>query len=219
MNNSRSGYSLLLLMAVAASLGGCVSDNGATDREFLSENLDASKALLTFDVEFAQAPDYQPLQNKFHGDERITYGGIPHIEVPYFQKGLNVKQGLTGLPYILPIPYPKAGIENGRSDFKVFGQRLDEQRYRFVVPTKSMWNSGHTFALLFERRKRHETITFRFDDKTSCATSLNVTTPQYGYALSVSAKFNSGAGCLKVCDGRPGYPGDCAFQPPPTSGG
>lgn len=219
MNNLRSGYGLLLLMAIATSQLGCVSDNGATDREFLSENLDASKALLTFDVEFALAPDYQPSQNKFQGDERITYSGIPHIEVPYFQKGLDVKQGLTGLPYILPIPYPIPGIENGRSEYKVFGQRLDEKRYRFVVPTKSMWNSGYTFALLFERRKRHETITFRFDDRTSCETSLNVATPEYGYALSVSAKFNNDAGCLKVCDGRLGYPGDCAFQPPPTNDG
>ncbi|MFW9081126.1 hypothetical protein ACOI9X_17890 [Pseudomonas sp. P2757] len=219
MKNSLSGCGFLLLIGMVVSLEGCVSDDGASNREFLSENLDASQALLTFDVQFALPPDYTPSQNQFHGDDRITHDGFPHIEVPYYQKGLDVRAGLTGLPYILPIPYPIPGIEKGRSEFKVFGERLNEQHYRFVVPSKSRWNSGHTFALLFQRRQRHETITFRFDTKTSCASTLNVITPEYGYVLSVSAKFKDGVGCLKVCDGRPGYPGDCAFQPLATSGG
>ncbi|MBD9587083.1 hypothetical protein IB254_08420 [Pseudomonas sp. PDM03] len=219
MKNSPVGCGVLLLISIAVSLGGCVSDNGASNREFLSENLDASQALLTFDVEFAVPPDYKPSQRQFYADDRITYSGFPHIEVPYFQKGLDASTGLTGLPYVLPIPYPVPKIETGRSEFKVFGQRLDEQHYRFVVPRKSMWNSGNTFALLFQRRERHEIITFHFNTQTSCASTLSVITPEYGYALSVSARFKNETGCLKVCDGRPGYSGDCAFQPPPTSGG
>ncbi|QJI41573.1 hypothetical protein HKK52_11815 [Pseudomonas sp. ADAK2] len=219
MKNSLTGRGVLLLIGIAVSLGGCVSQGSGHDREFLSENLDASQALLTFDVAFALAPDYKPSQSQFHADDRITYSGFPHIEVPYFQKGLDVDMGLTGLPYMLPIPYPVPKVDTGRSEYKVFGQRLDEQHYRFVVPSKSMWNSGHTFALLFQRRERRETITFRFNTQTSCASSLKVITPDYGYPLSVSAKFKNEVGCLTVCDGRPGYPGDCAFQPQPTSGG
>lgn len=217
MRKLLSTYGVLLLIGMAVSTGGCVSKGSGNDEEFLSENLDASQALLTLDVEFALAPDYKPSEGRFYGDDRITYSGSPYIEVPYYQKGLDVKMGLTGLPYILPIPYPIPQIEKGRSSFKVFGQRLDEQRYRFVVPSKSMWNSGQTFALLFDRRRRHETITFRFDTKMSCVSSLNVKTPEYAYALSVSAQFKNDVGCLKVCDGRLEYPGDCAFQPPISS--
>jgi hypothetical protein len=219
MNNSLTGRGVLLLIGIAVSLGGCVTQDGSTDREFLSENLDADKALLTFDVAFALAPDYKPSQSQFHRDDRITYSGFPYIEVPYFQKGLDVDTGLTGLPYVLPIPYPVPKIETGRSTYKVFGQRLDELHYRFVVPSKSMWNSGHTFSLLFQRRERRDSITFRFNTQTACTSTLKVITPDYGYPLSVSAKFKNQASCLTVCDGRPGYPGECAFQPPPTSGG
>lgn len=204
----------MLLIGIGVSLGGCVSQDGASNREYLSENLDAGQALLTLDVSFALAPDYKPSQGQFHADERITYSGFPYIEVPFFQKGLDVDMGLTGLPYVLPIPYPVPKIDTGRSHARVFGQRLDEQHYRFRVPGKSMWNSGNTFALLFHRRDRLETITFRFSTQASCASAFNVLTPEYGYALSVSARFKNEVGCLKVCDGRPGYPGDCAFQPP-----
>ncbi len=194
-------------------LSGCASSNYEYSKDYRVEDMDASHARLVLLVDFSQAPDYKP-QKLEYGTKvrRVSYSGYPYVQVPFYQKGLDFGMGITGLPYILPIPYPVPQIRQANSQIQVFGERLTPQQYRFLIPNKTQWNSGNTFTLNFANDARRESITFRFSEKDVCSTHFDANTPTFGQRISIDAQFQGKGGCIKVCDTRPEYPGHCAFS-------
>jgi len=197
----------------AALLAGCVHGE-IFPKDYLAQDISQQQALLELDVVFAQEPDYKlSSRSSARADGSLEYAGGPHIVVPFYQKGLGFDQGFAGT-YMFAVPYPVAKVETATASSRVFGQQLDQQRYRFRVPGKAQWNSNETFMLSFERKGRRDEISFRFSLEKTCPSSYNAITPTYGFPLAVKASFNGSKGCLKVCDGRDQYPGFCAYQPP-----
>lgn len=194
-------------------LSGCASRYHDYSKDYRVQDMDARQARLALIVDFSQAPDYKP-QTLEYGKEprRVSYSGYPYVQVPFYQKGLDVGMGLTGLPYILPIPYPVPQVRRANSQINVFGERISAQQYRFLIPNKSQWNSGNTFTLNFANDSRRENITFRFSEKEVCPTRFEAITPTFGQRIAVDAQFQGKGGCIKVCDSRPQYPGYCAFS-------
>jgi hypothetical protein len=211
-------YNIIGACLAAALLAGCVHGE-IFPKDYLTQDIDKSQALLELDVVFAQTPD-DKLTSFMTARNSVEYSGAPHIVVPFYQKGLGFDQGFAGT-YMFAVVYPVAKVETATASSRVFGQHIDGQqqggaRYRFRVPGKAQWNSNETFMLKFERKERREEITFRFSNEKSCPSAFHAITPRFGFPIQVSATFKDGKGCLKVCDSRDQWPGFCAYQPPPA---
>ncbi|WP_454678114.1 hypothetical protein [Achromobacter marplatensis] len=203
-----------LALAGAASLAGCASSPDVYEKHVRSEDANPADVALTLDVTFARAPDYEPKTNEFGSKvKRVEYAGYPSLDVPFYQKGLGFDLGVLGDPRaLLALPYPSPTTRTTSAQLKIFGERLDANRYRFVVLPRPGWNSMHSFQVAFAINGRREGMTFAYSAKAVCESRFDVTTPTYGFGMSVAASFPGGKpGCLKACDARPGYPGQCAF--------
>lgn len=203
-----------LALAGAAALAGCASSPDVYEKHVRSEDANPADVALTLDVTFARAPDYEPKTNEFGSKvKRVEYAGYPSLDVPFYQKGLGFDLGVLGDPRaLLALPYPSPTTRTTSAQLKIFGERLDANRYRFVVLPRPGWNSMHSFQVAFAINGRREGMTFAYSAKTVCESRFDVTTPTYGFGMSVAASFPGGKpGCLKACDARPGYPGQCAF--------
>lgn len=204
----------LLPLALAVLLAGCVTRGGIFEKHLRAEDANPADVVLTVDVAFAQTPDYEPKTNSYDGGKpRVEYSGYPSIDVPFYQKGVGFDLGVLGDPRaLLALPYPSPKVDSTTAKLKIFGQRLDEKRYRFLVLPRQGWRSLDSFQVAFTVNGRREGMTFTYTTKQVCETSFDVTTPTYGFGMSVAASFPGGKpGCLKACDARPGYPGHCAF--------
>ena len=204
----------ILPVVLVALLAGCAGRADIYEKHIRSEDANVADAVLTLDVAFARAPDYDPKSNVYDGAKpRVEFSGYPSIDVPFYQKGMGFELGVLGDPRaLLALPYPSPKVDSSTAKLKIFGQRLDARHYRFLVLPRHGWNSLESFQVAFAINGRREGMTFAYSTKTVCESSLAVTTPTYGFAMSVSASFAGGKpGCLKACDARPGYPGHCAF--------
>lgn len=209
-----SGPRWFVVAAVAALLAGCAGHADVYERHVRTEDANPADVALTLDVAFARAPDYEPRTDVYNGPpKRVEYGGYPSLDVPFYQKGLGVDLGVLGDPRaLLALPYPSPTTRTTSARLKIFGQRMDATHYRFVVLPREGWKSTNSFQVAFAINGRREGMTFSYGTKTVCESRFDVTTPTYGFALSVSGGFPGGKpGCLKACDARPGYPGQCAF--------
>lgn len=204
----------LFPLAFAALLAGCAGRADVYEKHLRSEDANPADAVLTLDVAFARAPDHDP-KSMVYGSAtpRVEFSGYPSIDVPFYQKGLGFELGVLGDPRaLLALPYPSPKTDSSTAKLKIFGQRLDARHYRFLVLPRLGWNSLDSFQVAFAINGRREGMTFAYSTKAVCNSRFDVTTPTYGFAMSVSASFPGGKpGCLKACDARPGYPGHCAF--------
>ncbi|MGE8638004.1 MAG: hypothetical protein ACN6PR_05140 [Achromobacter sp.] len=203
-----------LALAGAAALAGCASSSDVYEKHVRSEDANPADVALTLDVTFARAPDYEPKTNEYGSKaKRVEYAGYPSLDVPFYQKGLGFDLGVLGDPRaLLALPYPSPAIRTTAAQLKIFGERLDATRYRFVVLPRPGWNSMNSFQVAFAINGRREGMTFAYSAKTVCESRFDVTTPTYGFGMSVAPSFpGAKPGCLKACDARPGYPGQCAF--------
>lgn len=204
----------LLQLACSVLLASCVSHSSEQPSDIRSEDAKAADAVLELEVTFAQAPDYKPDTSGPYAPSRyVKIEGYPNIEIPFYQKGISFELGVLGDPRaLLALPYPSPKTDSSTRSLRVMGQRLDSTRYRFVVLPLSGWKSLNSFEVAFAHNGRREAMTFTYTTKAACDNSFAVTTPTYGFAMSVAARFPGGAqGCLKPCDARPGYPGHCAY--------
>ncbi|OLF56337.1 hypothetical protein [Pseudomonas chlororaphis] len=204
----------LLQLTAAVLLSGCASHGSEHPSDVRTEDAKASDVVLELEVTFALAPDYKPDTSGPHAHSRyVKIEGYPNIEIPFYQKGIGFELGVLGDPRaLLALPYPSPKTDSSTNSLRVMGQRLDSTRYRFVVLPLSGWRSLNSFEVAFARGGRREAMTFSYTTKAVCDNSFAVTTPTYGFAMSVAARFPGGAqGCLKPCDARPGYPGHCAY--------
>ncbi|MBB1593375.1 hypothetical protein [Achromobacter sp. UMC46] len=203
-----------LALACTVLLAGCAGRADVYERHARTEDANPADVAMTLDVTFARAPDYEPKTNEYGTKaKRLEYSGYPSIDVPFYQKGLGFDLGVLGDPRaLLALPYPSPAIRTTAAQLKIFGERLDATRYRFVVLPRPGWNSMNSFQVAFAINGRREGMTFAYSAKTVCESRFDVTTPTYGFGMSVAASFPGGKpGCLKACDARPGYPGQCAF--------
>lgn len=204
----------MLLPVLVALLAGCAGRPDVYEKHLRSEDANAADAVLTLDVAFARAPDFDPKSAVYGSAKpRVEFSGYPSIDVPFYQKGLGFELGVLGDPRaLLALPYPSPKTDSSTAKLKIFGQRLDARHYRFLVLPRPGWNSLESFQVDFSVNGRREGMTFAYSTKAVCESSFDVTTPTYGFAMSVSATFPGGKpGCLKACDARPGYSGHCAF--------
>ena len=204
----------LLQLSAAVLLAGCASHSSEPPSDIRSEDAKAADTVLELEVTFAQAPDYKPDTSGPYAPSRyVKIEGYPNIEIPFYQKGIGFELGVLGDPRaLLALPYPSPKTDSSTRSLRVMGQRLDSKRYRFVVLPLPRWNSLNSFEVAFAHNGRREAMTFSYTTKAVCENSFTVTTPTYGFAMSVAARFPGGAqGCLKPCDARPGYPGHCAY--------
>ncbi|CUJ67774.1 hypothetical protein [Achromobacter kerstersii] len=205
-------------------LAGCAGSADVYEKHVRTEDANPADVVLTLDVAFAQAPDYDPKTNVYGGPakpgssrqatpERVEYSGYPSIDVPFYQKGIGFDLGVVGDPRaLLALPYPSPATRTTSAHLQIFGVRQDATHYRFVVLPRQGWNSYQSFQVSFAVNGRREGMTFAYSDKLVCDSAFDVTTPTYGFGMSVAASFPGGKpGCLKACDARPGYPGYCAF--------
>ncbi|WOB76201.1 hypothetical protein [Achromobacter xylosoxidans] len=197
-----------------ALLAGCASHGPNRLDDIRSEEANPADAVLTLDVTFARAPDYAPRSEQGLAPNRhLAISGYPNIEIPFYQKGLGFELGVLGDPRaLLALPYPSPKTDSSTAKLKIFGERLDEKRYRFLVLSRAGWRSLDSFQVAFSINGRSEAMTFAYSLKRVCESRFDVTTPTYGFAMSVAARFaGDKPGCLKACDARPGFPGQCAF--------
>lgn len=203
-----------LALGCVAVLAGCASSPDVYEKHVRSEDANPADVALTLDVTFTRAPDFEPKTNEYGSTtKRVEYAGYPSLDVPFYQKGVGFDLGVLGDPRaLLALPYPSPAIRTTAAQLKIFGERLDATRYRFVVLPRPGWNSMNSFQVAFAINGRREGMTFAYSAKTVCESRFDVTTPTYGFGMSVAASFPGGKpGCLKACDARPGYPGQCAF--------
>ncbi|MDR6599421.1 hypothetical protein J2732_000404 [Achromobacter deleyi] len=203
-----------LALACMLLLAGCAGRADVYEKHVRAEDADPADVALTLDVAFAQAPDYEPKTNEYGSEpKRLEYSGYPSLDVPFYQKGVGFDLGVLGDPRaLLALPYPSPAIRTTAAQLKIFGERLDATHYRFVVLPRPGWSSMNSFQVAFAINGRREGMTFAYSPKTVCESRFDVTTPTYGFGMSVAASFPGGKpGCLKACDARPGYPGQCAF--------
>ncbi|CAB3631803.1 MULTISPECIES: hypothetical protein [Achromobacter] len=208
----RAGLPPLALSALL--LAGCASHAPNRLDDIRSEAANPADAVLTLDVTFARAPDYAPRSRQGLAPNRhLALSGYPNIDIPFYQKGLGFDLGVLGDPRaLLALPYPSPKMDSSMARLKVFGERLDDRRYRFLVLPRAGWRSLDSFQVAFAINGRAEAMTFAYSVKAVCESHFDVTTPTYGFAMSVSARFaGDQPGCLKACDARPGFPGQCAF--------
>lgn len=198
---------------LAALMAGCATQADVFEKHLRSEDAKPADAALTLDVTFARAPDHDPKSDVYGAGQRIEYSGYPSIDVPFYRKGLGFELGVLGDPRVLlALPYPSPKTDSALARLKIFGQRLDARHYRFLVLPRPGWRSLDSFQVSFTVNGRREGMTFAYSAQAVCDSSFDVTTPTYGFGMSVSASFPGGKpGCLKACDARPGYPGHCAF--------
>lgn len=204
----------LLQLTTVALLAGCASHGSERPSDIRSEDAKAADAVLELEITFAQAPDYKPETSGPYASSRyVKIDGYPNIEIPFYQKGIGFELGVLGDPRaLLALPYPSPKTDSATHSLRVMGQKLDSTRYRFVVLPLSGWKSLNSFEVAFAQNGRRESMTFTYSTKAVCENSFAVTTPTYGFAMSVAARFPNGTqGCLKPCDARPGYPGHCAY--------
>ncbi|MGE7960511.1 hypothetical protein ACQKQA_28970 [Pseudomonas sp. NPDC089530] len=204
----------LLSLATVMLLAGCVSHNTEHPSDIRTEDANAAEAVLELEVTFAQAPDYKPKTWGPYAPSRyVKIEGYPNLQIPFYQKGIGFELGLLGDPRaLLVLPYPSPKIDSTNNSLRVMGQRLSDTHYRFLVLPLSGWHSINSFEVAFAHNGRREAMTFSYSTKTSCDNSFEVTTPTYGFAMQVAARFPHDAqGCLKACDAHPGYPGHCAY--------
>lgn len=203
-----------LALACMLLLAGCAGRADVYEKHVRAEDAGPADVALTLDVAFAQAPDYEPKTNEYGSEpKRLEYSGYPSLDVPFYQKGVGFDLGVLGDPRaLLALPYPSPAIRTTAAQLKIFGERLDATHYRFVVLPRPGWSSMNSFQVAFAINGRREGMTFAYSPKTVCEGRFDVTTPTYGFGMSVAASFRGGKpGCLKACDARPGYPGQCAF--------
>ncbi|MCG7326215.1 hypothetical protein [Achromobacter sp. ACRQX] len=208
-----SGLRWLVLVCTAA-LAGCASNADVYEKHVRTEDANPAEVVMTLDVAFARAPDYEPRTLEYGSTvKRVEYSGYPSIEVPFYQKGVGFDLGVVGDPRtLLALPYPSPTTRTTSAQLKIFGERLDAAHYRFVVLPRAGWSSMNSFQVSFAVNGRREGMTFSYSAKKVCESRFDVTTPTYGFGMSVAATFPGGkAGCLKACDARPGFPGQCAF--------
>ena len=211
---TRSMSRLAAPALLAGLMAGCATQPDVFEKHLRSEDANPADAALTLDVTFARAPDHDPKSNVYGGAaQRVEYSGYPSIDVPFYRKGLGFELGVLGDPRaLLALPYPSPKVDASTVKLKIFGQRLDARHYRFLVLPRPGWRSPDSFQVSFAVNGRREGMTFAYSAQTTCDSSFDVTTPTYGFGMSVSASFPGGKpGCLKACDARPGYPGHCAF--------
>ncbi|MGE8564940.1 MAG: hypothetical protein ACN6PV_00650 [Achromobacter sp.] len=204
----------LTTLGLLALLAGCAGRAEIFEEHVRTEDAKPTDVVLTLDVAFARAPDFEPETNTYNGPpRRVEYSGYPSLDVPFYQKGLGMDLGVLGDPRaLLALPYPSPTTRTTSAKLKIFGERRDARHYRFVVLPRSGWNSYNSFQVSFAVNGRREGMTFAYSTKAVCESAFDVTTPTYGFGLSVSANFANGKpGCLMACDARPGYPGYCAF--------
>lgn len=203
-----------LALSGAAALAGCAGTADVYEKHVRAEDANPADVVMTLDVAFARAPDYDPKRNAYGSTaKRVEYSGYPSIDVPFYQKGVGFDLGVLGDPRaLLAVPYPSPTTRTTSAQLKIFGERLDATHYRFVVLPRQGWSSMNSFQVAFAVNGRREGMTFAYSTKTVCESRFDVTTPTYGFGMSVAARFPDGKpGCLKACDARPGYPGQCAF--------
>ncbi len=203
-----------LASSCAVALAGCAGTADVYEKHVRAEDASLADVVLTLDVAFARAPDYDPKKNEYGSTvKRVEYSGYPSIDVPFYQKGVGFDLGVLGDPRaLLALPYPSPTTRTTTAHLKIFGERLDATHYRFVVLPRAGWSSMKSFQVAFAINGRREGMTFAYSTKTMCESRFDVTTPTYGFGMSVAAGFPGGRpGCLKACDARPGYPGHCAF--------
>lgn len=204
----------LLQLSAAVLLAGCASHGSERPSDIRTEDAKASEVVLELEVTFARAPDYKPeTRGPYAPSKYVEIEGAPTIQIPFYQKGIGFELGLLGDPRgLLALPYPSPKEDSSTKNLRVVGQRLDSTRYRFVVLPLSGWNSLDSFEVAFAHNGRRDAMTFTYSNKETCNSSFMVTTPTYGFAMSVAARFPKGPlGCLKACDARPEYSGQCAF--------
>ncbi|MGE8635196.1 MAG: hypothetical protein ACN6P8_16780 [Achromobacter piechaudii] len=203
-----------LALSCVAALAGCASTADVYEKHVRAEDANPADVVLTLDVAFARAPDYDPRTNEYRSAEkRVEYAGYPSLDVPFYQKGVGFDLDVLGDPRtLLAVPYPSPTTRRTSAQLKIFGERRDATHYRFVVLPRSGWRSMNSFQVAFAVNGRREGMTFAYSTKKVCESRFDVTTPTYGFGMSVAASFPGGKpGCLKACDARPGYPGKCAF--------
>lgn len=205
---------LVPLALPALLLAGCASHGPNRLDDIRSEEANPAEAVLTLEVTFARAPDYAPQSRQgLAPNKYLAISGYPNIEIPFYQKGIGFDLGVLGDPRaLLALPYPSPKTDSSTAKLKVFGERLDEKRYRFLVLPRAGWRSLDSFQVAFSINGRNEAMTFSYSLDTVCESRFDVTTPTYGFEMSMAAHFaGDKPGCLKACDGRPGFPGQCAF--------
>ncbi len=205
----------LLQLTTAMVLAGCASHGSEQPSDIRTEHAKASDAVLELEVSFAKAPDYKPeTRGPYASSQYVKIEGAPALEIPFYQKGIGFELGVVGDPRaLLALPYPSPKADSSSKNLRVIGQRLDSTRYRFVVLPLSGWNSLDSFEVAFADNGRREAMTFTYSTQVACNSSFAVTTPTYGFAMSVEARFPKGVqGCLKACDARPEYAGQCAYN-------
>ncbi|ROL83231.1 hypothetical protein BLX41_01395 [Pseudomonas protegens] len=205
----------LLQLTAAIVLGGCASHGADQPSDIRTEDAKAAEAVLELQVSFAKAPDYKPeTSGPYAYSQYVKIEGAPTLQIPFYQKGIGFELGVVGDPRaLLALPYPSPKADSASNTLRVVGQQLDSTHYRFVVLPLSGWNSLDSFEVAFAHNGRREAMTFTYSTQVACNSSFAVTTPTYGFALSVAARFPKGvSGCLKACDARPGYAGQCAYN-------
>ncbi|WP_045885936.1 hypothetical protein [Pseudomonas chlororaphis] len=205
----------LLQLTSALVLAGCASHGSEHPSDIRTEDAKVADAVLELEVRFARAPDYKPVTSgPYASSQYVKIEGAPALQIPFYQKGIGFELGVIGDPRaLLALPYPSPKADSSTQNLRVIGQRLDGTRYRFVVLPLSGWNSLDSFEVAFAHNGRREAMTFTYSTQVACNNSFAVTTPIYGFAMSVAARFPQGAqGCLKACDARPEYAGQCAYN-------
>ncbi|WP_404938159.1 hypothetical protein P7C00_03795 [Pseudomonas sp. JDS08PS003] len=204
----------LLQLTAAIVLGGCASHGAEQPSDIRTEDAKAAEAVLELQVSFAKAPDYKPETfGPYAYSQYVKIEGAPTLQIPFYQKGIGFELGVVGDPRaLLALPYPSPKADSASNTLRVVGQQLDSTHYRFVVLPLSGWNSLDSFEVAFAHNGRREAMTFTYSTQVACNSSFAVTTPTYGFALSVAARFPKGSGCLKACDARPEYAGQCAYN-------
>jgi len=204
------GVGLLAVLLLA----GCAGSAALYEEHVRTEDANPKDVVLTLDVTFARAPDFDPKQDTRAGPPpHVEYSGGPSLDVPFYQKGIGFDLGVVGDPRaLLALPYPSPATRTTSAKLKIFGERRDARLYRFVVLPRAGWNSYNSFQVSFAINGRQEGMTFAYSAKAVCDSTFDVTTPTYGFGMSVSARLPDGKpACLMACDARPGYPGYCAF--------
>lgn len=202
------------LLAGLLTLAGCAGRADIYEKHLRTTDANPADVVLTLDVVFDQTPDHDPKTNVYDGPpKREEYSGYPSLDVPFYQKGVGFDLGVLGDPRaLLALPYPSPTTRTSAAQLKIFGDRVDARHYRFVVLPRPGWRSQQSFQVSYAVNGRREGMTFAYSERAVCDSRFAVTTPTYGFGMSVAAHFPSGkTGCLKACDARPGYPGQCAF--------
>ena len=91
--------------------------------------------MLTLDVAFAQAPDFDPQTIEYGSKVKVVeYAGYPSIDVPFYQKGMGLDLGVLGDPRtLLALPYPSHDADHVRATGRSSANAWTPRTHRFVV--------------------------------------------------------------------------------------